>query len=98
MKLSTLIAIAALFVSSHVFALDTITDARQPSGQDIALAEQDAGSGFICIQSGGGAFYICQQKDTENNSNNEVVINRPSVACNTQKIAQSVASTGISKL
>ena len=93
MKLSTLIAIAALFISSHVFALDTVTDAKQPSGQDIALVEQDAGTGFICIQSGDSDSYICQQKETENNI--EVVINHPSVACKTQQVAQSIASTGI---
>ncbi len=96
MKLSTLIAIVALFVSSPVFALDTVTDAKQPSGQDIALAEQDAGTGFICIQSGGSDSYICQQKETEHNI--EVVINHSSVACKTQQVAQSVTSTGISKL
>ena len=96
MKLSTLIAILALFVSSHVFALDTITDAKQPSGQDIALAEQDAGTDFTCIQSGGGKFYICQQAGK--GSESEVVINRPSVACVKQQIAQSVTTTEISKL
>jgi len=96
MKLSTLIAILALFASSHVFALDTITDAKQPSGQDIALAEQEAGTGFTCIQSGGGEFYICQQAG--GGSESEVVINRPSVACVAQQMAQRVASTALSKL
>lgn len=83
MKLPTLIAIAALFVSSYTYALDAITDAKQPSQQDIALAEQDAGSGFLCIQSGSDTF-ICQQKDRSN----EVVFNRPSVGCSPQQIAK----------
>lgn len=84
MKLPTLIAIAAFFVSSHVFALDNITNAKQPSEQDIALAEQDAGTGFFCIQSGSSDTFICQKKDHAT----EVVVNRPLIGCEPQQVAQ----------
>lgn len=85
MKLATLIAIVAFFVPSYTLALDSITaNAQQPSEQNIALAEQDAGFGYLCIQSGSSDSFICQQKGNAV----EVVINRPPLGCEQQQLVQ----------